>query len=150
MIINNPIFKALLQSCIMLGCASSLLYWQLHGSKNIAPAPSTPQTAVPTALKQKLDQLHQRFHFISLRTEMIAHQQLRLTLTSTTDEDIYPFIETLPESVPERLIIKTLHLKRIGDVTPEILSQITAGQLPELVQATLEIIWLSDLGEQDG
>lgn len=72
---------------------------------------------------------------------VVMESPITITLTALDDIDIYRFIYYLNYGFPGHITINKLDIKRDGEVTPEILKEIGAGNPPALITATMEMQW---------
>ncbi len=66
---------------------------------------------------------------------------ISLSISAIDDLDIYRFIYYLNYGFPGHIKIINIKIERSGEVTPEALKQIGAGQPPQIISAIMELEW---------
>ena len=57
------------------------------------------------------------------------------------DRHIYAFMADLKRDMPGLVLVRRLEVRRAGEITPEVIERVRAGELPDLVTGTVEVAW---------
>ena len=103
-------------------------------------------------IKAKLQKWQKQFKIQTLSTQFGTDQlvstELNLWKTPVSldvkilqDKQFYQFLDKIQQELPGAIIIKTFQLKRISQLTSEILEQVSAGKGMSLFEGKIEIEW---------
>lgn len=72
---------------------------------------------------------------------VVLRSPVKVELDSLDDVDVYSFIKLLQERFPGKVDIATLDLKRVEQVTPEVLQKIGTGDPVTMIKGSMEFDW---------
>lgn len=68
--------------------------------------------------------------------------KVQLKVGALSDEDIFRFMESLLTDFPGYVKIENVLISKKADITPEVLTAISAGDIKPIVEATIDFQWL--------
>lgn len=74
-------------------------------------------------------------------TVAIISSDISMTFNAITDEQVFRFIETLDKRSPGMIQLKSISLNLDGEITKDLLEAIAAGERPELVRGSINMVW---------
>ncbi|MBY0281456.1 MAG: hypothetical protein K2W94_04780 [Alphaproteobacteria bacterium] len=104
-------------------------------------------------IKAKLQKWQKQFKIQTLttqfKTDQLVSTELNLWKTPVSldvkvlqDKQFYQFLDKIQQELPGVLIIKTFQLKRISQLTTEILEQVSTGKGTSLFEGRIEFEWI--------
>ncbi|MBY0462676.1 MAG: hypothetical protein K2Q34_05810 [Alphaproteobacteria bacterium] len=104
-------------------------------------------------IKAKLQKWQKQFKIQTLttqfKTDQLISTELNLWKTPVSldvkvlqDKQFYQFLDKIQQELPGVLVIKTFQLKRISQLTTEILEQVSTGKGMSLFEGKIEFEWI--------
>ena len=81
--------------------------------------------------------------FAALNHNVRIRKSMQLKFGAMSDVHVFSFLDSFQRSMPGIIRFTKLDLKRKGDIDVTVLSQMTSGQNPPLVQAEVEFLWVT-------
>ena len=84
-----------------------------------------------------------RPEFSALNYKVMLHEDMEMNVSAMSDVHVFSFLEDMKKRLPGLIRIKNFRINRKSSMSIESLTQMSSGNKPELVDATIKFTWLT-------